>query len=249
MDQLVGAQPDQLDTPAIRALLEPERQRPANRQTVARQDGFKVVTPSRRTHQMLLAYTEKHILAKLLKLPIPFDEERGEDEAVQEVCQVVLVTGFDLTRLTAEDVRDMVVKGGRDLGKFYGKLSAVADRIPEDLDDAARSRYLTSKADEIFADWRQCTEKLPQLTQAIQDGAREKAIELATDAAKEAVGAHTLVHALGGAPGIALALVKRAGVAMQRGHNSPYAFLNRVEKLVDKRIGSLYVPQWRALAS
>ena len=27
-----GAQPDQLDAPAIRALLEPERQRPANRQ-------------------------------------------------------------------------------------------------------------------------------------------------------------------------------------------------------------------------
>jgi hypothetical protein len=68
--------------------------------TVARQDGLKVVTPSRRTHQTLLAYSEKHILAKLLKLPIPFDEERGEDVAVQELCQVVLVTGFDLTRLT-----------------------------------------------------------------------------------------------------------------------------------------------------
>jgi hypothetical protein len=175
--------------------------------TVARQDGLKVVTPSRQTHQTLLAYSEKHTLAKLLKLPIPFDEERGEDVTVQELCQVVLVTGFDLTRLAPEDVRDMVVKGGRDLGKFYGKLSAVVDRIPEDLDNAARSRYLTAKADEILADWRQCTEKLPQLTLAIKEGSRDKAIELAIDAAKEAVGTHTMAHALGGAPGIALAVV------------------------------------------
>jgi len=216
---------------------------------IARQDGLKVVTPSRKTHQTLLAHSEKHIVAKLLKLPIPFDQEESEDVVVQDLCQMVLMTGFDLTRLTPEDVRDMVVKGGRELGKFYGKLSTVAARIPEGLDDAARSRYLDAKADEVLADWRQCTEKLPQLRQAIEDGAREKVVELAIDVAKEAVVAHSLVHTLGGAPGIALAIVKKAGVAMQRAHNSPYAFLNRVEKLVDKRVGSLYVPQWRALAS
>jgi hypothetical protein len=36
---------------------------------------------------------------------------------------------------------------------------------------------------------------------------------------------------------------------MLRTKNSPYSFLNSVEKLVDKRIGALYVPQWRQLAS
>jgi hypothetical protein len=36
---------------------------------------------------------------------------------------------------------------------------------------------------------------------------------------------------------------------MVRGHETPYRYLNRIDKIADKRIGALYLPQWRKLAS
>ena len=69
------------------------------------------------------------------------------------------------------------------------------------------------------------------------------------DVAKDAVAAKSVLHFLGFLPGIALAIVVKAGSTMIRSQDTPYLFLNRVEKVVDKSIGSLYVPQWRKLTS
>ena len=83
----------------------------------------------------------------------------------------------------------------------------------------------------------------------MKDGVSEKGLEKAVDVVKDAVAAHSLAHFLGGLPGIAPAVVVKAGSKMIRGRKAPYPFLNRVEKVVDKSIGSLYAPQWRKLAS
>ncbi|HSC56432.1 MAG TPA: hypothetical protein VLC51_04485 [Nitrospira sp.] len=216
---------------------------------VARENGLLVVTPSQHAHQMLLANTEERVLAKLLQVPISLDDKLGNDVTVQELCQVVLMTGFDLTRLTPEDIRDMVVNGGRDLRKFYGNLSRLVANIPTDLGEEERARRLKAKADEVLEDWRTCTEKLPQLKEAIKNAASGDGLKKTIDIVKEAVVANSFVHFLGGLPGIALAIVTKAGCTMMHRHATPYPFLNRMEKAVDKRIGSLYVPQWRELAS
>ena len=91
--------------------------------------------------------------------------------------------------------------------------------------------------------------KLPQLKEAIKGGASEKGIEKAVDVAKQAIGAKSIAHFFGGLPGLAMAVLVKAGSSMLRKHDTPYSFLNRVENIVDKRIGTLYVPQWRRLAS
>jgi hypothetical protein len=216
---------------------------------IAKQDGLNVVTPSRLAHQTLLANTHAHVLAKLLGTPVSPDDEEDVQPTVQELAHVVLITGFDLTRLKAEDIRDMIVKGGPDLRNFYGKLSSFAANIPSDLDEDQRRKRLQAKADEVLEDWRKCTDKLPQLKEAIKDAATEKGLEKAVDVAKDAVAAHSMIHFFGGIPGMALAVVVKVGSTMLKGKDDPYPFLNRVEKVVDKSIGSLYVPQWRKLAS
>jgi len=216
---------------------------------IAKQDGLNVVTPSPLAHQTLLANTHAQVLAKLLGTPVSPDDEESDKPTVRELAHVVLMTGFDLTRLKPEDIRDMVVKGGRDLRKFYGKLSSFAANIPSDLDKDQRRKRLQDKADEVLEDWRKCSDKLPQLKEAIKDGATEKGLEKAVDVAKDAVAAHSIVHFFGGIHGVALAFVVKVGSTMLKGKDDPYPFLNRVEKVVDKSIGSLYVPQWRKLAS
>jgi hypothetical protein len=101
----------------------------------------------------------------------------------------------------------------------------------------------------VLADWRECTDKLPQLKEAIKEGASEKGLEKAVEVAKDAVAAQSIFHFIGGLRGVALAVLVKAGSTMLHKKDTPYAFLNRMEKVVDKSIGALYVPQWRQLAS
>jgi hypothetical protein len=189
------------------------------------------------------------ILAKLLDVPLSLDEQEGNPVAVQELCQLVVLNGIDLTRLTPQDIHEMVVKGGSELRKFYGMLSSFSDNIPFDLDESTRKKKFEAKSDEVLEAWRKCTAKLPQLDDAIKDATVDKGIEKAVDVVKDSLGVHFAVHALGGVPGIALAIVVKAGPIMVRGHETPFRYLNRIDRVADKRIGALYVPQWRKLAS
>ncbi|MFL6464975.1 MAG: hypothetical protein ACJ73N_11275 [Bryobacteraceae bacterium] len=89
----------------------------------------------------------------------------------------------------------------------------------------------------------ECIQKLPQLGEAAREASFDKGIEKAVDLIKDSWGAHFAVHALGGLHGIALAVIVKAGSIMIRGHETPYRYLNRINKIADKRIGALYSPQ------
>jgi hypothetical protein len=216
---------------------------------IARQDGLSIVTPSQTTHETLLASTQEQVLSRLLDMPEFLEDEGAGRVSVQELCQVVLVTGFDLTRLTPEDIGEVIRKGSVELRKFYGGLTRFAANIPAGLDEPTRAKKLRSKAEEVLADWRQCMEKLPQLKEAVKEGASDKGLEKAVDLAREAGAAKSIAHFVGGLPGLALAVLVKAGSVMVRKRDTPYSFLNRVESIIDKRIGTLYVPQWRELAN
>jgi hypothetical protein len=94
---------------------------------------------------------------------------------------------------------------------------------------------------------------LPQLKESLTDAAFEKApdklVEATLKGAEIAGAALSLSTVLGAVPGIIISVVVTAGVKMFRKKDTPLRFLNRVDQIVDKRIGSLYVPQWRKLAS
>jgi hypothetical protein len=75
-----------------------------------------------------------------------------------------------------------------------------------------------AKADEVLEAWRTCTAKLPQLKDAISDATADKGVEKAVDLIKDSLGAHFVVHVLGGLHGIALAIAVKATSIMERGH-------------------------------
>ena len=53
---------------------------------------------------------------------------------------------------------------------------------------------------------------------------------------------------IGAIPGMIISVVAVVGVKMFRNKDAPLKFLNRIHKLADKRIGSIYVPDWGALS-
>jgi hypothetical protein len=216
--------------------------------SVAKQDGS-IVTPSQHTHNTLLGNSEKQILAKLLDVPLSVDEQQNDGVAVQEMCQLIVLNGIDMTVLKPEDIQDMILKGGTDLRRFYGMLSGFSENIPPDLDEEMKRQRLDAKTEEVLEAWRSCTSKLPQLGDAVKDATVDKGLEKAVDLVKESLGTHFATHVLGGVPGIILAIAVNTTSHMLRGHETPYRYLNRINKLADKRIGALYTPQWRKLAS
>ncbi|HSU60292.1 MAG TPA: hypothetical protein VLI55_13335 [Bryobacteraceae bacterium] len=155
---------------------------------VAKQDALNVVTPSTEVHNTLLANTHEQVLNRLLGLRISPDDEVAEKVSVQALCQIVLTAGFDLTRLTPDDIRDMVVEGRHELRTFYGRMSTFVGNIPGDVDKGGRQHLLRLKAEEVLEDWRQCVAKLPQLREAVREAATEKGLEMTIDAVSVSFG-------------------------------------------------------------
>jgi hypothetical protein len=157
--------------------------------------------------------------------------------------------GFDLTRLSAEQICELL-KEGKDLRSFRTAVSGFVRRIPPGLGEDERRKRLRMEAQSVLDEWASYTGKLPSfakeaLVDAALDKVPEKVLELGLTAAAGAV-AFTVIGAL---PGLLMAVGVAAGVRMFRKHDTPLRFLSRVDKVVNRSIGSIYVPQWSALAA
>lgn len=212
---------------------------------VARVKGLSVVTPSQFVHQQLLAEQEEAVLQKLLDVPFSAGTESAADATTEELSHVVLTTGFDLTRLTAEQICELL-KEGKDLRAFRIAVAGFASNIPSGLDHEEHQKRLRHEAEAVLEEWNGYTKGLPSFAkEALVDAALEKLPEKAIE-----LGAGvTVAAALGALPGLAISLVVSTGVKMFRRPETPFRFLTRVNNLVDCSIGSIYVPQWRSLAA
>jgi hypothetical protein len=208
---------------------------------VARIKGLSVVTPSETAHFGLLANREEQVFEKLLDMPLAPGEDVSSDVTVEELAHVIFTIGFDLTRLTPEQVRELL-KEGKDLRKFRAAISEFSNRIPLGLDREEREKRLKTEAQNVLDEWASYTRTLPTFAKESLHAVLDKAPE----ALKIGAGA-TLSTTIGAVPGLLITAVVKAGVNMFSRRDTPLRFLTRVDKVVDKSIGSVYVPQWRAL--
>lgn len=163
----------------------------------ARIKGLSVVTPSGAAHQQLLANEEEAVFEKLLEIPRPGGAATGGEVMVEELSHVVITIGFDLTRLTADQICELL-KRGKDLRSFRAAVGNFASRIPPGLDQAERQKRLRQEAEAVLEEWNGYTRDLPSfakeaLVDAALDKVSDKAIELGAQA--------TVAAALGVLPG------------------------------------------------
>lgn len=210
---------------------------------VARLEGLSVVTPSDRLHHELLANQEERVFEKLLDVPLPPGAAPPEAVTVEELSHVVITTGFDLTRLTPAQIGELL-KQGKDLRAFRKAVAGFAARIPAGLGPGEREARLKQEAQAVLEEWAKYTAVLPPFAkEALVDSALDKAPEVIK--AGLAAGALAAVASL---PGLLLSAGIAAGIKMFRKRDTPLRFLSRVDTDVKRSVGSIYVPQWRALA-
>ncbi|MEK7994651.1 MAG: hypothetical protein AAB403_12675 [Planctomycetota bacterium] len=217
---------------------------------VARIQGLSVLTPSGRAHHELLANREAAVFEKLLEVPQPGGIGDAAGVTVEELAHVVITTGFDLTRLKPADILELL-KEGKDLRAFRAAAASYAARIPAEIEGEERVRRLKQEAGAVLEEWRKYSGSLPEFAKgAIVDAALDKAPGNLVEAGLAAAGVGAVATAvIGAVPGLLISIAVAAGVKMFRKPDTPLRFLSRINDLAGHRIGSIYVPQWRALAA
>jgi hypothetical protein len=216
---------------------------------VARAGGLSVVTPSGRTHHELLANREEEVFDQLVEVSHPAGDTSDPGATIEELSHVVITTGFDLTRLTPEDILELL-KEGKDLRAFRETVARYATSVPSGLDEDERKRRLRQEAEAVLDEWRKYTGALPQFAkEAIVDTVLDKGPDRLIEAGLAGAAAGTAATVVGVIPGLAITIVVAAGIKMFRKRDTPLRFLTKVNDTAGKRIGSIYCPQWRALAA
>src|SRR6185436_13218846 len=135
---------------------------------------------------------------------------------VEELAQVVLTIGFDLTRLTPEQICELL-KEGKDLRKFRQTLSGFAARIPKGLDDEERQRRLRQEAEAVLEEWAGYTRDLPAFArESLVDSIWDKVPDALVEAGLAAAPGAIVATMLGSLPGLAITIAISAGVQMFR---------------------------------
>jgi hypothetical protein len=216
---------------------------------VARLRGLSVLTPSGRIHHELLANSEEAVFEKLVEIPHPAGSATT-DATVEELSHVVITTGFDLTRLKPRDILELL-KEGKDLRAFRAAVAKFAANIPKDVEGDERVRRLKQEAALILDEWNSYSRGLPKFAKdAIVDTALDKSPDKLIEAGLTGAAAGAVAGSvIGAVPGLLISIAVAAGIKMFRRPDTPLKFLSKVNDIAGKRIGSIYVPQWRALAA
>ena len=214
---------------------------------IARLKGLSVVTVSGATHLELLANEEHQVFDKLLEVPVPVGDISSHGVTTEELAHVILTIGFDLTRLSPQQICELLHEG-KDLQSFRKTVATFASRIPAGLDAEEREKRLKTEAEAVLDVWNDYSSKLPSFAkEALVDATLDKLPEKALEIGGLALAGATAITVIGVLPGLALNIAVSTGVKMFRKRDTPLRFLTKVDNVVNRSIGSIYVPQWSKL--
>jgi hypothetical protein len=196
---------------------------------LAKSKGLDIVTPSSRVHHALAAQDEAEVFSDLFKLEGE-PKTASVQEVADELAEVVLVHCFDLSRLSPEQIAELI-KEGKDLRPFKNGLVPVAASLGDILDPEERERRLIGKAEEVIEAWRAYRESLPGFAaKAIVSAAELTLPALAIQAMSNASSTLTLAAATGLV--ISLATYKGLNIwrEFKKDTTSPYQYLSRISE-------------------
>jgi hypothetical protein len=226
---------------------------------IARNEGLGIVTSSPEIHNTLVAERENDILNVLLDLPRDANAASA-DELSDDLAQLVFTTQFDLSSLTAIDIKTLIEEK-KDLAQFRSRVSQIVSDIPAGIGLSERVRRLEMKKKEILNEWDEYRSVLPKFAkEALAETSIEESVKKLAEHLPEVVelaGPATVgklsASVIGGGPGFALGIVAAAGLKMWRGKDSSLRFLSRIDTKIQKnwkhRSASLILPQWSKIGA
>jgi hypothetical protein len=220
---------------------------------IEKNEGLHIVTPSARAHNNLIANREERVFDALLDLAAG-SSASDLGKTVDDLTHLVITIGFDLTRLTAHDIRNLIADGA-DLQQFRTAVTGIAQDIAPEMGPDYRQRELEKQAEKVLAQWQDYQRLLsPSRIESLKEASLEKIpgklVEKIAEGISGGVLGTVVTHSiLGAVPGLLISTVVITGVkAYFRSRKNPMRYLNRIQATTDRSFGSLYIPQWTALA-
>jgi hypothetical protein len=196
---------------------------------IAKERKLDIVTISGRVHHSLAVQDENEVLDTLLGKRVK-REEVPVGEKVDELAEIVLTTTFDLSRLDAEQIAELV-KEGKDLRAFKNSLVPLAEELPDIPDPVERQKRLREKGKEVIAAWEAYKNTLPWFAADALVAAGEVSVPAL---ALKVLGAAASPLTFAAGIGLAVGILTYKGIKTIRQYRerakSPYSYLTRIEK-------------------
>jgi hypothetical protein len=196
-------------------------------------NGLDIVTDSGQVHHALASLDEKEVFQNLVRHKSPKEPMEGPKkvaELTDELALMVMTTRFDLTRLSAAQIAEMI-KDGKDLRRFKEALVPIAETIPDILNPIARQSKLKEKAEEVISQWNEYKKSLPRFAlDALIDVSDIKVPEIVSGIMLGATTGFTLATGFGLAVGFLTYSGYRVIRKYRDNKNQPYQFLSKLEK-------------------
>jgi len=197
---------------------------------IAQEKQLDIVTSSGRVHRALAHFDEEALLASL------FDDtaagtkpQTSGAEMADELCQVVMLTTFDVSKLSAQDIANLQ-KDGQDIRRFKSEILKIASTIPDISDAGERDKRLKQAAGEVVSQWEKYRRSLPRFAMdALVQSTKWKPPEIVTVLLAGATSSFVLASGAG----VLIGLGIYAGFSIWRGYkektSSPYQYLTQIQ--------------------
>lgn len=194
---------------------------------IARHKGLDIVTSSGAVHHALLVLDENELFAQLLGTP-RVSSDPSAAEIADELAMVVMTSHFDLHKLSAEHIGELI-RNGKDLRAFKTALMPIAESIPGIVDEHEREEKLKHKAVEVIEEWTKYKKSLPKFAfDALLDVSEIKFPDIAS-----AILAGGTGLALASGTGLAIGLLAWKGFQILRKFkeqaSGPYSYLSHIQ--------------------
>jgi hypothetical protein len=227
--------------------------------SIAKHNGLDIVTSSGKVHAALADRDQDAIYDSFIR-GLPMEHPPDKDGTVNELVQLVIMTRFDISQLSARDIVGLS-KGGEGLFAFKKAVAEVAQTIPQMPNRERRDQYLKEKADELIEQWKEhkrgmskfareffgaglfkdAGDSLKKIATSIAGGATAGSAAGATaSAGGAAMTTGTLIGGLavptllgigaGMAVGVVIHGISTAVKQYRREVTSPYRYFSRIEK-------------------
>ena len=193
---------------------------------IARDKGLDIVTSEGRPHHALVTLDDEEAFSDLLGLGHP-TRAAGAADKVDELAEVLFTTCFDLDRLGAEEIAELL-KEGKDLRRFKQALVPFAQQLPDIPNVEDRQERFEEKALEVVDSWQEYKKSLPRF--ALDALIDTTDIQMPAIASSLLGGATALGLTLG--TGAAIGLMTCSGLKIwrkyQEAKSSPLQYLTQV---------------------
>ncbi len=209
---------------------------------LAKDLGLDIVTDESHLHASLLARDFESVMYELLG-NAPTDHHAQNAISADEVCHIVMLTGFDLAPLTARDIASLAADG-KDLRRFKQFVTDLAQCIPAISNEHERTERIRHSAEELLSDWEHYRRDLPKRILNTLVDFRKEFQELAGLA-----GAGYLFGKVGIGLGLVVYIGRGVSRAVDAHRSQPYYYLSRIQDTIDSKLTHFGIPSRPVITS